>query len=53
VSRLPTYIIEGFKPKLENWLTADLVLSLIDSSEALQGIGIKYSSCWQMLKELK
>ena len=53
VSRLPTYMIDAFKSTLEESLTADLILLLIDSFEALQDIRIKYSSCWQVLEELK
>jgi GTP-binding protein HflX len=53
VSRLPTYMIDAFKATLEESLTADLILLLIDSFEALQDIRIKYSSCWQVLEELK
>ena len=53
VSRLPTYMIDAFKSTLEKSLTADLILLLIDSFEALRDIRIKYSSCWQVLEELK
>ncbi len=53
VSRLPTYMIDAFKSTLEESLTADLILLLIDSVEALQDIRIKYFSCWQVLEELK
>jgi GTP-binding protein HflX len=53
VSRLPTYMIDAFKSTLEESLTADLILLLIDSFEAPQDIRIKYSSCWQVLEELK
>jgi GTP-binding protein HflX len=53
VSRLPTYMIDAFKSTLEESLTADLILLLVDSFEPLQDIRIKYSSCWQVLEELK
>ena len=53
VSRLPTYMIDAFKSTLEESLAADLILLLIDCFEDLQDIKIKYSSCWQVLKELK
>lgn len=53
VSRLPTYMIDAFKSTLEESLAADLILLLIDCFEALQDIKIKYSSCWQVLEELK
>jgi GTPase len=53
VSRLPTYMIDVFKSTLEESLTADLILLLTMSSEALQDIRIRYSSCWQVLDDLK
>ena len=53
VSRLPTYMIDAFKSTLEESLAADLILLLIDCFEALQDIKIKYSSCWEVLEELK
>jgi GTP-binding protein HflX len=53
VSRLPTYMIDAFKSTLEESLAADLILLLIDCFESLQDIRIKYSSCWQVLDELK
>jgi 50S ribosomal subunit-associated GTPase HflX len=43
MSRLPTYTIKWFKSALKKWLAADLVLSLKEPSEAVQGIGIVYS----------
>ncbi len=53
ISRLPTYMIEAFKSTLEESLQADLILLLADSSEDLEReIQIKYSSCWDVLKEL-
>lgn len=52
ISRLPHYMIEAFKSTLEESLEADLILFLIDSSEELNSIGIKYSSSWNVLKEL-
>lgn len=53
ISRLPHYMIEAFKSTLEESLEADLILFLIDSSEGLNDIGVKYSSSWNVLKELK
>jgi GTP-binding protein HflX len=53
VSRLPPYMIDAFKSTLEESLAADLILLLIDCFEALQDIKIRYSSCWQVLDELK
>jgi GTPase len=52
ISRLPTYMIDAFKSTLEESLQADLILLLVDSSEDLKEIQIKYSSCWDVLKEL-
>jgi GTP-binding protein HflX len=53
ISRLPTYMIDAFKSTLEESLQANLILLLVDSSEDLEReIQIKYSSCWDVLKEL-
>ena len=53
ISRLPTYMIDAFKSTLEESLQADLILLLVDSSEDLEGeIQVRYSSCWDVLKEL-
>lgn len=53
ISRLPTYMIEAFKSTLEESLMANLILLLIDSSQPVDEIRVKYSSCWQILEELK
>lgn len=53
ISRLPTYMIDAFKSTLEESLAADLVLLLVDASEGLPEIRIKYAACWQVLDELK
>ncbi len=53
ISRLPHYMIDAFKSTLEESLVADLILLLIDCSESIENIGIKYYSCWQTLNELK
>src|SRR5947199_9908265 len=54
ISRLPAYMIDAFKSTLEESLAADLILLLIDcSEEKIQDIRIKYSSCWDVLDELK
>jgi len=53
ISRLPPYMIDAFKSTLEESLVADLILLLVDASEDLQNIDIKYSSCWDVLDELK
>ena len=52
ISRLPPYMIDAFKSTLEESLTADLILLLVDASEDLQNIDMKYSSCWDVLDEL-
>ena len=46
-------MIDVFKSTLGESLTADLILLLTKSSEALQDIRIRYSSCWQALEGLK
>ena len=54
ISRLPAYMIDAFKSTLEESLAADLILLLIDYSEdETEDIRIKYSSCWDVLDELK
>jgi GTPase len=53
ISRLPHYMIDAFKSTLEESLVADLVLLLIDMSEKIEEIRIKYASCWDVLDELK
>jgi GTPase len=52
IDRLPHYMIDAFKSTLEESLGADLILLLIDSSEEIEDIRIKYSSCWTVLGEL-
>jgi len=53
ISRLPHYMIDAFKSTLEESLVADLMLLLIDCSEDIDNIKIKYWSCWKVLEELK
>ena len=53
ISRLPTYMIEAFKSTLEESLSANLILLLVDSSQSVEDIRIKYLSCWDILDELK
>ena len=53
ISRLPHYMIDAFKSTLEESLTADLILLLIDVSEKIEDIRIKYESCWDVLDDLK
>jgi len=53
ISRLPHYMIDAFKSTLEESLSSDLILLLIDMSEKIEDIRIKYQSCWDVLDELK
>lgn len=54
ISRLPAYMIDAFKSTLEESLASDLILLLIDCSEdETEDIRIKYSSCWDVLDDLK
>ncbi|MEM3094963.1 MAG: GTPase HflX, partial [Nitrososphaera sp.] len=48
ISRLPPYMIDAFKSTLEESLAAHLILLLVDASEDVQNIDIKYSSCWDV-----
>ena len=52
ISRLPTYMIDAFKSTLEESLGADLILLLIDVSEKIEDMRIKYSNCMDILEEL-
>jgi GTPase len=52
ISRLPHYMVDAFKSTLEESLGADLILLLIDSSETIEDIRVKYWSCWNVLGEL-
>jgi GTPase len=53
ISRLPAYD-RCIQINLEESLAADLILLLIDCSEdQTEHIRIKYSSCWDVLDELK
>lgn len=52
IRRLPTYMIEAFKSTLEESLQADIILLLIDSSDPVDKIKIKYYSCMSVLQEL-
>jgi GTP-binding protein HflX len=46
-------MIDAFKSTLEESLASDLILLLIDMSEKIEDIRIKYESCWDALDELK
>jgi GTP-binding protein HflX len=45
-------MIEAFKSTLEESLQADIILLLIDSSDPVDKIKIKYYSCMNVLQEL-
>lgn len=53
ISRLPTYMIEAFKSTLDELIYANLILLLLDASELLQDMDLKYRSCWDILRELR
>jgi GTP-binding protein HflX len=52
IRRLPAYMIEAFKSTLEESLHADIILLLIDSSDPVDRMKIKYYSCMKVLEEL-
>lgn len=52
ISRLPTYMVEAFKSTLEELTYADLILLVLDSSEPINDIQIKYRSCREVLDQL-
>ncbi|HEY7080062.1 MAG TPA: GTPase HflX [Nitrososphaeraceae archaeon] len=53
ISRLPHYMIDAFKSTLEESLAADLILLLIDISEKIEDIKMKFKCCWDVLGDLK
>ena len=46
-------MVDAFKSTLEESLASDLIILLIDMSEKMEDIRIKYESCWDVLDELK
>ncbi len=52
ISRLPTYMVEAFKSTLEELTYADMILLLIDASEPLDTMQIKYQSCREVMEQL-
>jgi len=52
ISRLPTYMIEAFKSTLEELTYANLILLIIDCSELINNVQIKYQSCREVLDQL-
>ena len=53
ISRLPTYLVESFKSTLDELRYADLVLLMVDASEAVDSIKTKFVSCRETLSELE
>ena len=53
ISRLPAYLVESFKSTLDELRYADLVLLMVDASEALDSIRTKFLSCRETLSELE
>ncbi len=53
ISKLPAYMIEAFKSTLEELRYADLVLLVIDISDPLEELLIKYHSCIDILNTLQ
>lgn len=49
ISRLPTYMVEAFKSTLEELSYANLILLMLDTSDPLDVVRIKYFSCRQTL----
>ncbi len=52
ISRIPTYMVESFKSTLEELTFADLILLMLDSSEAEQAMRIKLTSSRETLTQL-
>ncbi len=53
ISRLPTYMIEAFKSTLDELNYADLVLLMVDASEPINDVTIRYNTCLNTLQKLK
>ena len=53
ISRLPTYLVESFKSTLDELRYADLILLMVDASEAADSIRTKFVSCRETLSELE
>lgn len=53
ISRLPTYLVESFKSTLDELRYADLVLLMLDVSEAPESVEVKLASCREVLSELE
>ena len=52
ISKLPAYMIEAFKSTLEELLYTDVVLVVIDASDAQSDLKKKFKSCTKTLYEL-
>ena len=53
ISRLPTYLVESFKSTLDELREADLVLLVVDASEAVDSMNTKLASCRETLSDLE
>ena len=53
ISRLPAYLVESFKSTLDELRYADLVLLMVDASEADDSVKTKFLSCRETLSELE
>ena len=53
ISRLPAYLVESFKSTLDELSYADLVLLMLDASEPIDSIRIKFMSCRETLSDLE
>jgi GTPase len=52
ISRLPTYMVDAFKSTLDELTYADLILLVLDCSEPINNVQIKYQSCREVLDQL-
>jgi GTP-binding protein HflX len=52
ISRLPAYMVESFRSTLDELTYADLVLLMMDVSEDVRNVSIKFESCKETLREL-
>jgi GTP-binding protein HflX len=52
ISRLPTYMVEAFHSTLEEITYANLVLLLVDATQPLESLNLRYQSCVGILTDL-
>lgn len=53
IRKIPPYMIEAFKSTLEELKFADLILLVIDSSEAIEEIQMKFNTSYNILLDLE